>query len=125
MKLPSYLFAFAQIVPGILSACTDSADGFASLNGGTTGGAGGTVVTVSTQSDLNRYATAAGKYLIKVSGKITLSPKGTEIRVASDKTIIGIGTTGEISEGGFFLNAVRNVIIRNLKIGKSYGLKIG
>lgn len=117
MKLSISLFALAHLVPAILSACTDSADGFASLNGGTTGGKGGTVVTVTTQADLNTYATAAGKYIIKVSGKINITPKGTEIRVASDKTIIGIGTTGEISGGGFFLNAVKNVIIRNLRIG--------
>lgn len=117
MKISTYLLAFAHLIPSILSACTDSADGFASLNGGTTGGTGGTVVTVNNQADLNTYATATGKYIIKVSGKITITPKGTEIRVASDKTIIGVGTTGEISEGGFFLNGVRNVIIRNLRIG--------
>jgi pectate lyase len=120
MKFSTYLFALAHLLPGILSACTDKADGFASLNGGTTGGTGGTVVTVTTHAQLDQYATAAGKYIIKVSGKITLSPKGTEIRVASDKTIIGIGATGEISEGGFFLNGVKNIIIRNLRIGNTY-----
>lgn len=100
--------------------CLQAADGFASLNGGTTGGAGGTVVTVTTQADLAKYASASGKYVIKVKGKITISPKGTEIKVASDKTIIGLGTTGEIYQGGFNLNKVSNVIIRNLKIGRSH-----
>ena len=121
MKFPTRFYALAisitTLLPLAFSACTDSADGFASLNGGTTGGKGGTVVTVTNQADLNTYATAAGKYIIKVSGKIDITPKGLEIRVASDKTIIGVGTTGEISGGGFFLNGVRNVIIRNLKIG--------
>ncbi|KIM20194.1 polysaccharide lyase family 1 protein [Serendipita vermifera MAFF 305830] len=102
------------------ASCNAAADGFASLNGGTTGGAGGTVVTVTTQTDLAKYAAASGKYVIKVSGKITISPKGTEISVASDKTIIGIGTTGEIYEGGLRLIGVKNVIIRNLKIGNTY-----
>ncbi|KAH8595437.1 pectin lyase fold/virulence factor [Bisporella sp. PMI_857] len=120
MKLSLYLIAFARLVPGILSACTDKADGFASLNGGTTGGTGGTTVTVTNQADLNTYTTASGKYVIKVPGKITLSLKGTELRVASDKTIIGIGTMGEISEGGFFFNGAKNVIIRNPKIGNTY-----
>lgn len=75
------------------------------------------MVTVTTQADLAQYAAAAGKYVIKVQGRITISPKGTEIKVASDKTIIGVGTTGEINQGGFNLKGVSNVIIRNLKIG--------
>ncbi len=41
---------------------------------------------------------------------------GYEVRVASDKTIIGLGTEGEIVGGGFFLDEVSNVIIRNLTI---------
>lgn len=102
------------------TSCNAAADGFASLNGGTTGGAGGTVVTVTTQADLTKYAAASGKYVIKVSGKITITPKGTEISVASDKTIIGVGTTGEIYEGGLRLIGVKNVIIRNLKIGNLF-----
>ncbi|KAK0102822.1 hypothetical protein ONS95_000979 [Cadophora gregata] len=119
MRLSLLAIAFLKIVPAF-AACTDSADGFASLNGGTTGGSGGTVVTVSNQADLNTYATAQEKYIIKVAGKITIAPKGTEIRVSSDKTIIGVGSTGEIYGGGFFLNGVKNVIIRNLKIGNTY-----
>jgi len=103
------------------TSCTAAADGFASLNGGTTGGAGGTVVTVTTQADLTKYAATTGKYVIKVKGKITISPKGTEIPVTSDKTIIGIGATGEIYQGGFNLKAgIKNVILRNLKIGNTY-----
>src|SRR4029077_12862985 len=44
-----------------------------------------------------------------------------EIRVASDKTIIGAGATAEIVFGGFFLaNGVHNVIIRNLTIRDSF-----
>tara|TARA_R110002060_G_scaffold63751_3_gene73003 strand:+ start:1408 stop:1755 length:348 start_codon:yes stop_codon:yes gene_type:complete len=106
-----------SLLPAVSSLSTTLTNVTSSLNGGTTGGSGGTVVTVSNQADLNTYATAQGKYVIKVVGKVTITPKGTEIRVASDKTIIGIGSTGEIYGGGFFLNGVKNVIIRNLKIG--------
>lgn len=101
------------------AGCEDSADGFASLNGGTTGGNGGTVVTVNNQADLEKYASSDGKYVIKVSGKINISPKGTEVTVANDKTIIGIGATGEISGGGFRIINKHNVIVRNLRIGES------
>jgi pectate lyase len=100
------------------AGCQESADGFAALNGGTTGGNGGTVVTVNNQADLERYAKSTGKYVIKVSGKISISPKGTEIDVATDKTIIGIGASAQISGGGFRIINRRNVIIRNLRIGE-------
>ncbi|WP_238413267.1 pectate lyase family protein [Saccharothrix deserti] len=89
-------------------------DGFAQ---GTTGGAGGQTVTVTTQADLNRYVTASEPYVIRVAGTINISPKGTELRVASNKTIVGVGTSGHIVGGGFILRTgVSNVIIRNLTI---------
>ncbi|GAA1586317.1 RICIN domain-containing protein [Actinoplanes couchii] len=92
-------------------------DGFASTGGGTTGGAGGTTVTVTTQADLARYAAMSGSYVIRVNAAISISPKGTEIPVSSNKTIVGVGTNGQIVGGGFFLGAgTRNVIIRNLTI---------
>ncbi|WYZ41775.1 hypothetical protein EsH8_V_000670 [Colletotrichum jinshuiense] len=100
--------------------CSGTADGFASLNGGTTGGKGGTVVVVKTQADLEKYAGASGKHVIKVSGKITITPKGKEVKVTSDKTIVGIGATAEIDQGGFNVQNQRNIIFRNIKIGNTY-----
>ncbi len=91
-------------------------DGFASTGGGTTGGAGGETVTVTTFEELNEYATAAEPYVIRVGGTIAYDEMGHEVRVASNKTIVGVGTRGEIVGGGFFLNEVSNVIIRNLTI---------
>ncbi|MFC7532610.1 RICIN domain-containing protein [Actinoplanes sp. GCM10030250] len=92
-------------------------DGFASTGGGTTGGAAGTTVTVKNLADLTKYVTATEPYVIKVAGAITITPKGTELKVKSNKTIVGAGTTGEIVGGGFFLGTgVKNVIIRNLTI---------
>ncbi|MFI9341206.1 pectinesterase family protein [Streptomyces sp. NPDC052773] len=104
---------------------TATADGFASVNSlgqnGTYGGRGGRTVTVRTLADLEKYATAAEPYVIVVAGTITMSPVGKEIKVASDKTIIGSGTSGHIVGGGFFLGpGVHNVIIRNLTIRDSY-----
>ncbi|KAH7145437.1 pectin lyase fold/virulence factor [Dactylonectria estremocensis] len=100
--------------------CSGTPDGFASLNGGTTGGSGGEIVTVSTQEDLEKYAAAEGKYVIKVAGTIKITPKGTEVVVVSDKTIVGIGADAEIDEGGFSLQNQANVIFRNIKIGNTY-----
>ncbi|NYI06837.1 pectinesterase family protein [Allostreptomyces psammosilenae] len=100
-------------------------EGFASLDAlgqnGTTGGRGGRIVTVTTQEDLARYAAAPEPYVIRVAAAITVQPKGTEFEVASDKTIIGVGTAGEIVQGGFFLGpGTHNVIIRNLTIRDSF-----
>ncbi len=107
------------------SGCPLTLEGFATLNAdgqnGTYGGRDGQTVTVSNQADLDRYATATEPYTIRVQGPVMISPKGTEIRVASNKTILGVGTAGEIVQGGFFLaDGVHNVIIRNLTIGGTY-----
>ncbi|MER6476863.1 pectinesterase family protein [Streptomyces filamentosus] len=96
---------------------SETAHGFASLAGGTTGGAGGEVVTVTDAVALARYAAAPEPYVIQVSGALTLQPFGTEITVASDKTILGLGDIAELVHGGLHLNpGTHNVVIRNLTI---------
>ncbi|MEV5608563.1 pectinesterase family protein [Streptomyces sp. NPDC052225] len=104
---------------------TDVADGFASVNShgqnGTYGGRGGKTVTVRTAADLEKYATAAEPYVIVVAAAVNIDPVGKEIKVASDKTIVGSGASGQIVGGGFFLGTgVHNVIIRNLTIRDTY-----
>ncbi|MEH0545231.1 pectinesterase family protein [Streptomyces sp. B21-105] len=104
---------------------TASADGFASVNAlgqnGTYGGRNGKTVTVKTLADLEKYATASEPYVIVVAAAINMNPVGKEIRVQSDKTIVGSGTSGHIVGGGFFLGqGVHNVIIRNLTIRDAY-----
>ncbi|MFJ2234280.1 pectinesterase family protein [Streptomyces sp. NPDC087859] len=104
---------------------TATADGFASVNAlgqnGTYGGRDGQTVTVKTLADLEKYATAAEPYVIVVAATINMNPVGKEIKVQSDKTIVGAGTSGHIVGGGFFLGAgVHNVIIRNLTIRDAY-----
>ncbi|MGB3438970.1 MAG: RICIN domain-containing protein [Actinophytocola sp.] len=100
---------------------SNAADGFAGTSGmgdtTTTGGAAGATVTVTNYADLVRYATASEPYVIRVGGAITVAAYGTELRVQSNKTIVGVGTSGHIVNGGFFLGTgVHNVIIRNLTI---------
>lgn len=107
------------------ATASDVADGFASVNAlgqnGTYGGRDGKTVTVKTLTDLEKYATASEPYVIVVAATITMDPKGKEIKVASDKTIVGSGTSGQIVGGGFFLGqGVHNVILRNLTIRDSY-----
>ncbi|MFF1305615.1 pectinesterase family protein [Streptomyces sp. NPDC058307] len=104
---------------------TATADGFASVNAlgqnGTYGGRDGQIVTVKTLADLEKYATASEPYVIVVAATITMDPVGKEIKVQSNKTIVGAGTSGQIVGGGFFLGSgVHNVIIRNLTIRDAY-----
>ena len=102
------------------ASCPMNLVGFATLEGGTTGGGNATPTTVTTQAQLRTCATAVGPAVCRVQGTITFSPF-EEIRVASDKTIIGAGSNAEIVMGGFFLaNGVHNVIIRNLTIRDSH-----
>ncbi|MGW7088647.1 pectinesterase family protein [Streptomyces sp. NPDC054871] len=115
----------ASAASGPTARAADVADGFASVNAlgqnGTYGGRDGKTVTVKTLADLEKYATAPDPYVIVVAAAITMNPKGKEIKVASDKTIVGSGTAGHIVGGGFFLGqGVHNVIIRNLTIRDSY-----
>lgn len=101
------------------------ADGFASVDAlgqdGTYGGRDGETVTVTTEEELRRYATAEEPYTIRVAAAVEYATTGEEIPVASDKTIVGVGTSGEIVGGGFFLGeGTHNVIIRNLTVRDTY-----
>ncbi|MCO5973525.1 pectate lyase family protein [Actinoallomurus soli] len=95
----------------VAAAYESSPVGFASMNGGTTGGAGGTTVTVTTASQLTDYASRSGSYIIKVNASISLS---SMTKVTSNKTIIGVGTAGKITGYGLNVTNAKNVIIRNL-----------
>lgn len=76
---------------------------------------------MKTLADLEKYATAAEPYVIVVAATINMDPVGKEIKVQSNKTIVGSGTSGHIVGGGFFLGTgVHNVIIRNLTIRDAY-----
>ncbi|MBB2909829.1 pectate lyase [Streptosporangium becharense] len=118
------------------AAHTDPVDamvGFATVNAlgqnGTTGGAGGPVVTATTTAQFLDYISRPGPYVIRVSGRITL-PTGSSDgmhNVTSDKTIIGVGANAALVGGGLNIgvpvdddvtsppaDAVHNIIIRNI-----------
>ncbi|MFE9749475.1 carbohydrate-binding protein [Saccharothrix saharensis] len=94
--------------------------GWAAQAGGTTGGAGGTTVTVSTFADFRTQAQSAGAKTILVNGM--LSGTGT-VEVSANKTIRGVGASSGIS--GTTLNiedmSPANVIIQNLNIRGKVG----
>ncbi|GAA4953945.1 pectate lyase family protein [Actinoplanes utahensis] len=92
-------------------AYENSPVGYAGLNGGTTGGSPSTVVTVTTASALKSALSSGTSQTVRVSGLISISGM---YAVASNKTIIGVGSGSGITGGGLNLDSVRNVIIRNL-----------
>ncbi|MBN1575843.1 MAG: hypothetical protein JW913_04780 [Chitinispirillaceae bacterium] len=100
----------------VMSASAQQPIGWASENGGTTGGAGGKTVTVKSAADLTSNAKSGGAMIIRVSGKITVD----RVDVASNKTIEG-AEKGATIDGSLKMGAVKNIIIRNLVISKSTG----
>jgi pectate lyase len=94
--------------------------GFATIEGGTTGGGSVPSTPVTTPDELRACAAATEPRVCLVQGTLTF-PKFEEIDVESDKTILGQGASAEIVMGGFRLNTDdHNVIIRNLTIRDSF-----
>ena len=119
--VPALLLTASALVGAQTCAeCDAEAHGFASLNGGTTGGKGGSIVTATTLDDLIQYAASTEPLVIRVDGMIKAEPFGFEVPVESHKTIIGVGAESGIEEGGLNINSQTNVIIRNLKIHGTY-----
>ncbi|MCO5974570.1 RICIN domain-containing protein [Actinoallomurus soli] len=93
----------------------DGLIGWATQNGGTTGGAGGPTVTVTTLDALNQAVAASGPEIIRVNGNFTCS---ADVRIASNKTVLGVGSGSGLTGCGLNMRKVSNVIVRNLKISK-------
>ena len=89
--------------------------GWATQGGGTTGGDGGSTVTVTSYADLVTQAKASTTETIRVSGLFSCSD---DVRVAANKTIIGVGASSGLTGCGINVKDVSNVIIRNLNISK-------
>lgn len=94
----------------------DGPIGWASAEGGTTGGAGGPTVTAADEAALVRHAKAEGPLVIRISGTIRLSEP---VRVGSDKTILGAGADARLVGGGLRVAKAKNVVIRNLSISEA------
>ncbi|WP_422772124.1 right-handed parallel beta-helix repeat-containing protein [Plantactinospora sp. WMMC1484] len=85
--------------------------GWATQNGGTSGGGNAGATTVTSASALTSAVGSSNAAVIRVSGTISCSGM---LRVRSNKTIVGVGANATISGCGFTINGDRNVIIRNL-----------
>ncbi|MFI5933827.1 polysaccharide lyase family 1 protein [Actinoplanes sp. NPDC051494] len=82
---------------------------------GTTGGAGGTTVKITSLDQLITEAKSDGKKVLQLSS--VLKGSGTDtVVVSSDKTIVGVGANAGLTGAGIFIKKASNVIVRNLKI---------
>lgn len=123
---------------------TDTPDfsmiGFATTQGGTTGGEGGETVYPQTFTELKQYAEeSATPYIIVINKEITtditayvdttsghLSNEGATnaiattygeiLKIGSNKTLIGDGDKGFLNRIGINIQCQQNIIIRNLRI---------
>lgn len=98
---------------------------YADLNlNGTTGGAQGEVVHVTTREQLAQYAEGSTPYVIIIENDITGKGNIGEgsagvkdyISLGSNKTIIGAGSGITLNKLGFDANGQKNIILRNMKI---------
>ena len=115
------------------SAQTGSATGYAALNGGTTGGAGGQVVRATTGTEIHQALcqrpSTSTPIIIQVEGTInhgnTSKVSGPGCDTASDKielkkisnvTIVGVVNGALVDQIGIHIRESRNIIIQNVHI---------
>jgi len=98
------------------AAITDVATiGYATLNGGTSGGKGGATVTVSTLAQFTAAVAGTNPSIVVVTGTIS---GAAQVRVGSNKSIIGKNSSAKLVGIGLYINKSKNVIVRNLTIQK-------
>jgi pectate lyase len=95
--------------------------GYAGYNGTTTGGAGGSTVTVSNGTDFATQVSSTGSKIVRVVGTITLTGN---VKPKNNKTIVGVGTNATII-GDLDINKATNIIVQNLTFSNPSGVGDG
>jgi pectate lyase len=115
------------------SAASGSATGYATLNGGTTGGAGGQTVRATTGTAIHaalcNRPSSSTPIIIEVEGTInhgnTTKVSGASCNTAADKielkeisnvTIIGVGSGAVFDQLGIHIRDASNIIIQNVTV---------
>ncbi|WP_430782497.1 pectate lyase family protein [Actinoplanes sp. G11-F43] len=125
--------ALGAPTPHAEAAAAAAGDGFASQNGGTTGGAGGATVRATTgtqiHSALCTRASSSTPIIIQVEGTInhgnTTKVSGNSCNTAADKielkeisnvTIVGVGSGATFDQLGIHIRDSSNIIIQNVTV---------
>ncbi|KAH9216787.1 pectate lyase A [Leptodontidium sp. 2 PMI_412] len=95
---------------------TDAATGWASLNGGTTGGGSAAPVTVSDYAGLVAAVAGTEPKVVIISGPIT--QEAAQVRIGSNTTLVGADSSVILTGFGLLVRNDNNVIIRNIAIAK-------
>lgn len=104
-------FVFAPAVQ-TKAAAVDQLVGYGA---GTTGGAGGSTVTVSSLSALTSAVSGSSAKIVQVSGTIS----GTaDVKIGSNTTVLGLGSSASLVGISLNIDGSSNVIVRNLSISK-------
>lgn len=112
--------------------------GFATLNGGTTGGASGETVTPTTFEELKQFVEdPSTPYIIRIVGEFNRGVQtwvdadgsivestadgaiettfGAILKVGSNKTVLGVGSDAFFNRVGLVIQCQSNIIIRNIR----------
>ena len=108
IRLRHFIVPFV-LLAGVLDVAGQ--DGFCMINGTTTGGAGGPVVTVTNGTDFNTQINIAGPRIIQVQGVLSVG----RIFTTANKTIVGLGTNATLL-GNLNVSDTTNVILQNLRV---------
>lgn len=101
----------------MIGFATVSGDGYST----TTGGQGGSEITISSLSELKTWASSRENNttpeIVYISGKISSSTSQiVTIKHGANISILGIGSSSELENVGINIRDYENVIVRNLKI---------
>jgi pectate lyase len=122
----------ALVVPDA-SAATGGVTGYATQNGGTTGGAGGQTVTATTGTAIHQAlcsrASSSTPIIIQVQGTITVGNTAKvsgsscntadgviELKQISNVTLIGVGSGAVFDQIGIHIRESSNIIIQNVTV---------
>lgn len=93
--------------------------GFATQNGGTSGGKGGKTVEVATLADLTAAVKGDEAVIVLITAPIQGS--GENVKVGSNKSVIGKDSSVVLTDFTMTVKAVSNVILRNFAMAKVVG----
>ncbi|OSS47891.1 hypothetical protein B5807_06441 [Epicoccum nigrum] len=93
--------------------------GYATTNGGTTGGKGGKTVKVSTLKELTAAVKGDDAAIVLITGPIKGS--GDNVKVGSNKSVIGQDSKAVLENFTITVKGVKNVILRNFAVKKVVG----
>jgi len=101
-----------------VSFSTSGLVGYATMNGGTTGGQGGQTTTVSNQSQLVNALKGNNAKIIMVNGIIKLN---SDVTVNSNTSIVGANKNSGFTGAGLKMKNAKNIVIQNLKFSYCLG----